>query len=151
MGAVAYTSTIARRRQYLKETAREQVEMKRSSAKEVEECRNILAEWGYNADELDKMTKLIASNPKAMLEFMMSFELKLAPIEKKEARRSFAVVLSSTIFGSIIPLIPFLFVPQARSQSAPWPPSLSVGLSCSSSAPTWHISRWAPYGGVDSK
>jgi predicted membrane protein (TIGR00267 family) len=52
----------------------------------------------------------IASNPKAMLEFMMSFELKLAPVEKDEARRSFSVVLASTIFGSIIPLIPFFFV-----------------------------------------
>ena len=39
-----------------------------------------------------------------------SFELKLAPVEKEEARRSSAVVLSSTIVGSIVPLIPFFFV-----------------------------------------
>ena len=84
--------------------------MKQSGAKETEEVRNILAGWGYKGDELDRMTSLICSNPNAMLEFMMSFELKLAPIDKDEARRSFAVVLSSTIFGSIIPLIPFLFV-----------------------------------------
>jgi VIT1/CCC1 family predicted Fe2+/Mn2+ transporter len=52
-----------------------------------------------------------------MLEFMMSFELKLSPVEKGEARRSFAVVLSSTVFGSIIPLIPFLFVTAATISS----------------------------------
>lgn len=110
MGAVAYTSTVARRRQYLKEATREEAEIKQSSTQEVEEIRGILSRWGYEGPELDSMVGKIAANPKAMLEFMMSFELKLAPVEKEEARRSFAVVLSSTIFGSIIPLLPFLFV-----------------------------------------
>jgi len=59
----------------------------------------------------------IASNPRAMHEFMMSFELKLAPVAKNEAGRSFAVVLSSTIFGSFIPLIPFFFVTAATIAS----------------------------------
>lgn len=113
MGAVAYTSTVARRRQYLKESAREQLETKQDPAMEREEVSNILKGWDYQGSELETMTNQIASNPKAMQEFMMSFELKLAPVEKDEARRSFAVVLSSTIFGSIIPLIPFLFVTAA--------------------------------------
>lgn len=110
MGAVAYTSTVARRRQYLKEASREQLEIKQTSSTEADEIRGILAGWGYEGTELDEMVGKIVSNPKAMLEFMMSFELRLAPIEKEEARRSFAVVLSSTIFGSIVPLIPFFFV-----------------------------------------
>lgn len=113
MGAVAYTSTVARRRQYLKESDREQLETKQDPAMEKEEVSNILKGWDYQGPELESMTNQIASNPKAMQEFMMSFELKLAPVEKDEARRSFAVVLSSTIFGSIIPLIPFLFVTAA--------------------------------------
>ena len=49
--------------------------------------------WGYEDAELETMTNGISSNPRAMQEFMMSFELKLAPVEKDEARRSFAVVL----------------------------------------------------------
>lgn len=110
MGAVAYTSTVARRRQYLKEATREEAEIKQSSAQELEEIRGILSDWGYVGSELDTIVGKIEANPKAMLEFMMSFELKLAPVEKEEARRSFAVVLSSTIFGSIIPLLPFFFV-----------------------------------------
>ena len=113
MGAVAYTSTVARRRQYLKETDREQMEMKQDSAAERQEVRDILSSWGFQGADLDEVTNHIASNPKALLEFMMSFELKLAPVEKTEARRSFSVVLSSTIFGSIIPLLPFLFVTSA--------------------------------------
>ncbi len=113
MGAVAYTSTVAKRRQYLKEEARETTEMGTVPLQEVEEVRNILKSWDYQGSELESMTRQISSNRKAMLEFMMSFELKLAPVDKAEARRSFAIVFASTIFGSIIPLIPFLFITSA--------------------------------------
>jgi predicted membrane protein (TIGR00267 family) len=60
--------------------------------------------------ELNELTERIAANPKTMLEFMMSNELSLAPVEKSEARRSFLIVAPSTVFGSIIPLIPYIFV-----------------------------------------
>jgi vacuolar iron transporter family protein len=117
MGAVAYTSTVARRRQYLKESSREESEIRDVPASEISEVRGVLKGWGYSGTELETMAGSIASNPKAMLEFMLSFELKLAPVEKDEARRSFSVVLSSTIFGSIIPLVPFFFVTPATIAS----------------------------------
>jgi vacuolar iron transporter family protein len=117
MGAVAYTSTVARRRQYLREVSREQREMKDVPETELQEVRDIFKGWGYIGEELESLTRQIASNPKAMLEFMMSFELELQPVEGNEARRSFAVVLTSTIFGSIVPLIPFLFVTSSTIES----------------------------------
>jgi vacuolar iron transporter family protein len=110
MDAVAYTSTVARRRQYLKEVSKEQFEIKTVPTIERKEVRDIFEGWGYQGAELETITDQIALNPKAAQEFMMSFELKFAPVDKSEARRSFSVVLSSTIFGSIIPLIPFFFV-----------------------------------------
>jgi VIT1/CCC1 family predicted Fe2+/Mn2+ transporter len=109
MGAVAYTSTAARRRVYLKEMNRERQEMKDVPEVERAEIKQILVEWGYEGNELEDITEHIIRNPKAMLEFMMSFELDIAPVDEKEARRSFIVVGSSTVFGSVIPLIPFLF------------------------------------------
>lgn len=117
MGAVAYTSTVARRRQYLKEEDRELREMKEVPATELDEVRGILSSWGYVGDKLEEMLKGVASNPKAMLEFMMAFELKLAPVDKGEPRRSFGVVLSSTIFGSVVPLLPYFFVTSATITS----------------------------------
>ncbi len=39
----------------------------------------------------------------------MAFELKLSPVPKNQPLRSFMVVGAATIFGSIIPLIPFIF------------------------------------------
>ncbi len=109
MGAVAYTSTAARRRVYLKEMNRERQEMKDVPEIERSEIKQILQEWNYEGNELEDITELIVKNPKAMLEFMMSFELDIASVDEKEARRSFIVVGSSTVFGSVIPLIPYLF------------------------------------------
>jgi predicted membrane protein (TIGR00267 family) len=110
MGAVAYTSTAARRRVYLKEADREFQEMKDVPEIEKEEVRQVFRRWGYVGEELEDLTERIVKKPKAMLEFMMSFELDLAPVDKFEARRSFFVVGVSTVFGSLIPLIPYLFV-----------------------------------------
>jgi VIT1/CCC1 family predicted Fe2+/Mn2+ transporter len=110
MGAVAYTSTAARRRVYLKEADREGREMKDAPEIEVEEVRGIFRRWGYEGNELEDLTEHIVKNPKAMLDLMMSYELDLAPVDKSEALRSAFIVGSSTIFGSFIPLIPYLFV-----------------------------------------
>src|SRR5215813_7857841 len=71
MGAVAYTSTVARRKQYLKEVEREQREMKEIPADEINEVRGILSKWDYKGEMLETMVQHISSNPKAMLEFMM--------------------------------------------------------------------------------
>jgi VIT1/CCC1 family predicted Fe2+/Mn2+ transporter len=110
MGAVAYTSTLARRKQYLKELNREKTEIKDVPHLEKKEVRDVFASWGYEGDELDKVTDLIASKPKAWLEFMMSHELQLQPVDESEPRRGFLVVLSSAVVGSIIPLVPYFLV-----------------------------------------
>jgi len=110
MGAVAYTSTAARRRVYLKEVDRERLEMKDVPEIEREEVMGIFRRWGYEGKDLEDLAGLILKNPKAMLDLMMSYELELAPVDKFEARRSAFIVGSSTIFGSFIPLIPYLFV-----------------------------------------
>ena len=107
MGAVAYTSTLARRKQYLKEVSREKIEMREVPQAERNEVREVFQKWGYQSEELERLTDLIASKPKAWLEFMMSHELQLESVGESEPRRNFLVVLSATIFGSFIPLVPY--------------------------------------------
>ncbi|MGH9918388.1 MAG: VIT1/CCC1 transporter family protein, partial [Nitrososphaerales archaeon] len=46
MGAVAYTSTLARRKQYLKEVSREETEMREVPEKEKGDVRDVFQEWG---------------------------------------------------------------------------------------------------------
>jgi VIT1/CCC1 family predicted Fe2+/Mn2+ transporter len=110
MGAVAYTSTASRRRLYLREVEREKREMRDIPDQERHEVLQILKGWGYKGEELEEMMRRIATNPKAMLELMMSYELELAPVGQNEARRSFLTVLASTLVGSSIPIIPLMFV-----------------------------------------
>src|SRR5512136_1654402 len=48
MGAVAYTSTLARRDHYLAELEREKREMRDVPEQEEEEIREILRKWGFD-------------------------------------------------------------------------------------------------------
>ncbi len=118
MGAVAYTSTLARRKQYLKEVGRERTEMKEVPQQEREEVRDVFRRWGYTGDDLERATDLIAEKPKAWLEFMMAHELHMEEVGESEPFRSFLVVLGSTVFGSIMPLIPYALWGQNIQASA---------------------------------
>src|SRR6267378_2638341 len=71
MGAVAYTSTIARRDHYAAEVAREREEMDEKPDLERQEVREILQRWGFEGDQLEEMVAKITSRPKAWLEIMM--------------------------------------------------------------------------------
>jgi vacuolar iron transporter family protein len=110
MGAVAYTSTRARRRLYLSQVVQERREMKEVPQEERDEVRDILAKWGYRAADLDDLVDRICRNPTAELEFMMSFELKLAPVEATAPRASAFLVGTATVVGHFIPLSPFFFI-----------------------------------------
>ena len=110
MGMVAYTSTRSRRRLYLAETERELREMRDYPEAERAEVRAILKDWGYTGEDLEDMLRRIEANPKAMLEIMMAFELKIAPVEESAPRSSAAIVGGSTVMGHIIPLAPFFFI-----------------------------------------
>ena len=108
MGAVAYTSTLARRKQYLAELEREEREMREVPEMEREEVRVILRKWGYVGDEVEEMVRRIEAKPKAWLDIMMAFELNLAEVTAEQPVSSGFTVLGSTIAGSIVPLVPFL-------------------------------------------
>src|SRR5213595_2476219 len=107
MGAVAYTSTRARRRLYLSQVVQEQREMEEVPQTERDEVRGILAGWGYKDADLEEIVERICRNPTAELEFMMSYELKLSPVEAGAPRASAILVGTATVVGHFIPLSPF--------------------------------------------
>jgi len=126
MGAVAYTSTLARRKLYLKEVENELREMKEVPKIERSEVRQIFKDWGYSGKRLEKVTDDICANPKAWLEFMMAFELKLSPVEETAPIRSFVTVISATVIGSAVPLIPFIFLYNNIGLGLVWSVALSA-------------------------
>ena len=110
MGAVAFTSTNAKREHYLAELEREKREMRELPQQEQQEIDTILQRWGFIGHELEEMRERIVAKPAAMLEIMMSFELFLAPVPKQQASRSAALVGTAALVGSLIPLIPFMLL-----------------------------------------
>ncbi len=108
MAAVAYTSTLARRDQYFQHLEEEKREMAELPEEEKLEINDILKRWGFQGQALEELRNRIVANPQAMLEIMMSFELRLAPLEKEQARRSAILVGSSTLVGSLIPMAPII-------------------------------------------
>ncbi|HYY47517.1 MAG TPA: VIT1/CCC1 transporter family protein [Thermoplasmata archaeon] len=110
MGAVAYTSTLARRDHYLAERQRELEEMRDMPDLERQEVREILERWDFQGEELEEMMERIVAKPKAWLELMMAHELNLAPVDDKQATKSAFIVGIAAIVGSLIPLAPFVVV-----------------------------------------
>ena len=73
--------------------------MKEIPENEKEEVRNILRSWNYTGEELEDVARHIFNNPKATLELMMSHELRLAPVEKSDALRSFFLLVLQLSWG----------------------------------------------------
>src|SRR2546422_3415615 len=84
--------------------------MKEIPQTEGEEVREIINGWGYQGDGIEEIVERICRNPTAELEFMMSFELKLAAVEASAPRASAFLVGSATVVGHFIPLSPFFLI-----------------------------------------
>jgi VIT1/CCC1 family predicted Fe2+/Mn2+ transporter len=111
MGAVAYTSTLADHDHYRAELQRERREIREMPEAEKQEVRDVFTKWGFSGDLLERAVAKVIENEEAWVEVMMRNELKLAPIEDSNALRIALVVGFSAIVGSLIPLLPFLFMP----------------------------------------
>ena len=78
---------------------------------ETEEVRQIFRDKGLHGDVLERVVGEITSDKKVWVDVMMRDELHLTPVTDKGVIRRALVTGFSTLIGSLIPLIPFLFVP----------------------------------------
>jgi len=111
MAAVAYTSTLADLDFYRAEVERERREIKEVPHLERQEIREIFAGWGFENDLLDRIVDHIADHEDHWVEIMMAHELNLQPIDPNGLLVTAALVGFSAIVGSLIPLLPFFFLP----------------------------------------
>src|SRR3989441_4799279 len=111
MGGVMYTSVLAERDYYLAMFAKEQQEIEEVPEVETEEVRQIFRAKGLHGELLERVVKEITSDKKVWVDVMMRDELHLAPVSGAGAVRRAFVTGFSTLIGSLIPLVPFLFVP----------------------------------------
>ena len=113
MAAVAYASARAEEDHYNKELANEKWEMKNLPEVETEEIRLIYMKKGYRGRQLEQMVKNTCSNDEMWLHMMMTDELGLTPPEAAAPLRAAVIVGVSALVGSLLPLIPFIFLPVA--------------------------------------
>jgi VIT1/CCC1 family predicted Fe2+/Mn2+ transporter len=111
MGGVAYTSALADRDYYLSERAREMREIEEVPEIEKEEVRQIFREKGLHGELLERVVQEITSDKETWVQVMMSDELHLSPVATRGLGRRALITGVSTLIGSLIPLIPFIFVP----------------------------------------
>jgi len=115
MGAVAYTSTLAEADYYDSELERELRHIKQVPKLERQEVRQIYAYKGFQSELLEHIVETITANPDVWVAVMMSEEHQLTPVDRKQSWKVALVVGFSAIIGSLIPLVPFIFLPVTTS------------------------------------
>lgn len=115
MGAVAYTSTKAAKEYYLSLRKRELSELKRKPREERKEVHDIYYHKGFRGTLLNRIVNRITSSKRVWLDTMLAEELRVFPEEYHDPLKSGAIVGFASIAGSLIPLLPFFFLPVISS------------------------------------
>jgi len=111
MAAVAYTSSLARRDFYQGQVEREKDHIRRFSAIEREEIRQIYLAKGFTGKQLDEIVDTITSDEQRWVDVMMAEELKISPVTRGGLLKAALIVGFAAIAGSLIPVIPFFGLP----------------------------------------
>lgn len=115
MGAVAYTTTLADADLYQSEREREYRHILEAPVLETKEIRDIYESKGFKGDLLDRIVETITANKDVWVAVMMAEEHQLSPVDRSKAMKAAWVVGFSAIVGSLVPIVPFLFLPVSMS------------------------------------
>jgi len=126
MAAVAYTSTKAEIDYYHSQLEKEKDWIEKRPADEKAEVYEVYYRKGFRGKLLDQIVKKITSNRKVWLDFMMNEELGLEKPAADKPVNDAILVGASAVIGSLIPLVPFIFLPIGTAVPA------SAGISLAS-------------------
>jgi VIT1/CCC1 family predicted Fe2+/Mn2+ transporter len=115
MGAVGYTSAVSERDYYQAEKAREAAEIDATPYTGRQEIHDIYAAKGFSGDLLDHVVDTITANREAWLATIMDEKLHLQPVQTPDIMRSAVVITIATLIGHLIPLLPFVWLPQTAA------------------------------------
>src|SRR5881296_1494166 len=119
MGLGGYLAGKSDLEHYIRERAREEVEIAEKPEVEAEEVMELLQSHGLTAEESAPVVEALRRRPEAWRDFMMRFELGLEKPDPRRAVTSGAVIAAAYIAGGLIPLCPYMLLPSARS-ALPW-------------------------------
>lgn len=111
MAGVGYTSAVAARDYYYSKLKEEEEETTRDKKHAINECTRIYREKGLSGNLLKQVVSKICANKKVMLKTLMREELDLSLSEHANPVMEATIIGFSAIIGSLIPLLPFFFLP----------------------------------------
>lgn len=111
MGAVAFTSTVADQEFYESEREREHRHIENVPHLETEEIREIYRKKGFEGELLERIVAKITEDKDVWVNVMLAEEHQLAPTTRGQAMKASIIVGLSALVGSLIPLLPFFFLP----------------------------------------
>jgi predicted membrane protein (TIGR00267 family) len=118
MVAVAYTSSKAAKDFYVGQLRRELKSIDDVPEEEVKEIREIFYEKGFRGETLETIVNTITSDKKLWANTMMTEELHMFPEDYEKPGKSAVTVGTSAIIGSLIPLVPFMFLAPSEAMIA---------------------------------
>ncbi|KAI3986511.1 hypothetical protein MKX01_038270 [Papaver californicum] len=113
MGLGGYLAAKSEEDHYYRELKREQEEIINVPDTEAAECEEILAEYDLQPHEYAPLINALRQKPQAWLEFMMKFELGLEKPDPRRALESAFTIAFAYILGGLVPLSPYIFIPDA--------------------------------------
>jgi len=113
MGLGGYLAAKSDAEHYANERRREEREVVEKNQVERAEVAQIFDSYGLTDSESAPIVEALSRRPQAWIDFMMRFELGLEKPDPKRALTSALTIAGAYVAGGIIPLSPYLFLPQA--------------------------------------
>ena len=109
MGLGGYLAGRTQIEHYETEEKREYEEIESLHEVEIQETKEIFAEYGISDDLQEKIAREMAKRPDKWVDFMMRFELGLEKPDPNRARQSALVIGFSYVLGGFVPLSAYFF------------------------------------------
>lgn len=113
MGLGGYLAAQTDAEHYDSEVAREEREVDEMPDAERVEVASIFRSYGLEPAEADKVTAELVKDRKRWVDFMMRFELGLEAPDRRRAPMSAMTIGGSYAVGGLIPLLPYMLVPDS--------------------------------------
>jgi VIT1/CCC1 family predicted Fe2+/Mn2+ transporter len=114
MGLGGYLAGRTEIEHYESEERREYDEVAHKHEIEIQETKEIFAEYGVSDELQERIAREMAKNPKKWVDFMMRFELGLERPDKHRAHQSAFIIGISYVIGGLIPLSAYFFSKSAQ-------------------------------------
>lgn len=114
MGLGGYLAARSDVDHYESERRREHDETNDVPDEERREIEAIFAGYGIHGEPLKQLVDTVTSDKKHWVDFMMRFELGLEKPDPRRAPLSAARIGGSYVIGGLLPLVPYMLVPQSH-------------------------------------